>query len=252
MAEYKSRRERRHAQGGKGQAPKGVALIIGIAPKEKPKKIGGWVEGEKAKRHLGKRARGGRLAHQLDAREAAFNSDGLDKVAKGLGSDEREVPMRKRGGRAEGGATKSKFEVDDNSSKDMGDLAPKREGPPSKYTTDDGEPEKKASGGPTVRTPPYTGDHTVDNRIDPSPATADRNEIKQMPSRDRREEALAKGGWIGPARERMEKKGTVGSLHKALHIPEGGKIPEKRLESASKHASPKLAKKIQFAENVRK
>ena len=31
--------------------------------------------------------------------------------------------------------------------------------------------------------------------------------------------------WIQKAREKMEKKGTVGSLHRALDVPEGKKIP---------------------------
>jgi len=57
--------------------------------------------------------------------------------------------------------------------------------------------------------------------------------------------------WIGPARERMEKKGTVGSLHRALGVPEGKKIPEAKMEAAKK-SRPALRKKIQFAENVRK
>jgi hypothetical protein len=57
--------------------------------------------------------------------------------------------------------------------------------------------------------------------------------------------------WIGPAREKMEKKGTVGSLHKALGVPEGKKIPLAKMETAKKDR-PGLRKKIQFAENVRK
>lgn len=57
--------------------------------------------------------------------------------------------------------------------------------------------------------------------------------------------------WIQPAREKMEKKGTVGSLHRALDVPEGKKIPEAKLEKA-KATRPALKKKIQFAENVRK
>ena len=57
--------------------------------------------------------------------------------------------------------------------------------------------------------------------------------------------------WIQKARDRMEKKGTVGSLHRALNVPEGEKIPAGKLASAKKNR-PGLAKKIQFAENVRK
>lgn len=72
--------------------------------------------------------------------------------------------------------------------------------------------------------------------------------------------ALASGGsvdkWIGPARARMEKKGTVGSLHKALGVPQGDKIPGKMLSTAkakAEHAgNTKMIRKITFAENVRK
>jgi hypothetical protein len=173
VAEYKSRRERRHAQVGKdgaGKSPAAIALIIGVSKKPK-KKEGGSVEGEKARHHLGKRARGGampkraeggsteagqfsrwttdelqnfldtptnpkvpfdkvlnqniqntikarrqadksggavekrarggatdepRKTKQLDAREAALYSNGVDKVAEGSHREEREVPEEER------------------------------------------------------------------------------------------------------------------------------------------------------------
>jgi hypothetical protein len=57
--------------------------------------------------------------------------------------------------------------------------------------------------------------------------------------------------WIQSAVSKMEKKGTVGSLHRALGVPEGKKIPESKLQHA-KATRPGLRKKIQFAENVRK
>lgn len=57
--------------------------------------------------------------------------------------------------------------------------------------------------------------------------------------------------WIQPAVAKMERKGTVGSLHRALDVPEGKKIPEAKLQAA-KRTRPGLRKKIQFAENVRK
>jgi len=61
---------------------------------------------------------------------------------------------------------------------------------------------------------------------------------------------MAKKHWIGKAREKMEEKGTVGSLHKALGVPKGEKIPISKLQAAKKN--PKLAKKANFALNVRK
>jgi hypothetical protein len=57
--------------------------------------------------------------------------------------------------------------------------------------------------------------------------------------------------WIGKATDKMEKKGTTGSLHRALGVPESKKIPAAKLASAKKNR-PELARKIQFAENVRK
>ena len=57
--------------------------------------------------------------------------------------------------------------------------------------------------------------------------------------------------WIGKATDKMEKKGTVGSLHRALGVKEGKTIPTAKLEAA-KENRPGLAKKIQFAQNVRK
>lgn len=200
MAEYKSRRERRHAQGGKISSgkPAAIALIIGV-PKKPKKKDGGHVEGGKARSHLGKRARGGSLTKSLDACEAAFDSDGVDKVAVGSGNDEREVPVQMR--RADGGGVpKSKFEVDDDSSRDMGDLTPSKRKPDNKYTTDD--PDQRARGGRANRradggNTPFSGAKTPDNRIDPSPATMDRNEIKKMPPKDDdKETALARGGRL--------------------------------------------------------
>jgi len=189
VAEYKSRRERRHAQGGKVGEKKApaIALIIGLGKKPK-KKDGGCVEGGMARSHLGKRARGGstgepRKTKQLDAREAALSSDGVDKVASGSHRDEREVPEEKREDaaidkvddfylktnsgkvdpkqmylarpskfgadddyrRAEGGGVpKPKFEVDDTSSQDKGNLVAPRRDSENKYENDS---EKRARGG---------------------------------------------------------------------------------------------------------
>lgn len=60
--------------------------------------------------------------------------------------------------------------------------------------------------------------------------------------------------WIQAATEKMEKKGTVGSLHRAAGVPEGKKIPESKLSALSAKAertnNTALKKKIQFARNV--
>ena len=70
--------------------PKHHGIMIVLAGgKKKKKKKGGAVEGKAARRHLGKRARGG--ADDLmakDAREAAHYPDGRDGVPHGHGSSE--------------------------------------------------------------------------------------------------------------------------------------------------------------------
>src|SRR5580698_7926429 len=59
---------------------------------------------------------------------------------------------------------------------------------------------------------------------------------------------LAKGGptdtnWIGPARAKMEEKGTVGSLRAATHTPKGKNIPEATERKLAQSGSPAMRKK---------
>lgn len=42
-----------------------------------------------------------------------------------------------------------------------------------------------------------------------------------------------------------------GALHKELNVPEGKKIPEKKLNKAAKSDNPKLAKRAQLAKTLR-
>lgn len=176
MSEYKSRRERRLAQGGKaehhGGASPRIALVVGLVAKKK-RKAGGRVEGEAAKHHLGKRARGGQA---LNSKQDADDPDGPDRLSEGR----PEFAVAMGSPRARGGSTED-------------------------------EDCEMAAGG-----------HVHE--------------------------------WIGHAREVMEKKGTVGSLHRALGVPESDKIPEKKLAAAARRApsGSVMQKKIQFAENVRK
>lgn len=113
MAEYKARRARKRASGGKvggGEAgpPHGhMIILIGMAGKKpKKKKVGGKIEGAAARHHLGKRARGGSTSdgpRVLDARDDAQETgqDGRDKVSQRSGTEERAIEMadpRARGG----------------------------------------------------------------------------------------------------------------------------------------------------------
>jgi hypothetical protein len=61
--------------------------------------------------------------------------------------------------------------------------------------------------------------------------------------------------WIGPAREKMEKKGTVGSLRKIAGVSGDEKISGSKLASlgarAKRTGNTSLAKKVNFARNVK-
>ena len=48
------------------------------------------------------------------------------------------------------------------------------------------------------------------------------------------------------------KKSRQGSLHRALGVKKGGKIPVSKLKRAARSKSPSLRKKAQFAINARK
>ena len=43
-----------------------------------------------------------------------------------------------------------------------------------------------------------------------------------------------------------------GALHKALHVPEGKKIPEKKLEKAEHSKNPTMRKRAVLAETLKK
>jgi hypothetical protein len=64
------------------------------------------------------------------------------------------------------------------------------------------------------------------------------------------------GKWIGKARESMERRGTVGSLRKAMGAKEGQKIPTSSLQAkkaqAERTGNTKMMRKVNFALNVRK
>lgn len=62
---------------------------------------------------------------------------------------------------------------------------------------------------------------------------------------------MAKKEWIGKAREKMERKGTVGSLRAAHGVKGKETIPTKALK-ADVAKGGKIAKKAQFALNVKK
>ena len=68
--------------------------------------------------------------------------------------------------------------------------------------------------------------------------------------------------WGGEAKSKKASGGSTkwiqgaikhkGSLHRALHVPEGEKIPAKKLEKAAHSKNPKLAKKAHLAETLKR
>lgn len=58
--------------------------------------------------------------------------------------------------------------------------------------------------------------------------------------------------WMQKASERMQANGTEGSLHRALGVPEGEKIPVKKLMQAKNSPSAAIRKKANFAVNAAK
>lgn len=56
----------------------------------------------------------------------------------------------------------------------------------------------------------------------------------------------AKKNWIQGAIKRP------GALHKALHVPEGKKIPEAKIEKAERSKNPTLRRRAMLAETLKK
>jgi hypothetical protein len=55
--------------------------------------------------------------------------------------------------------------------------------------------------------------------------------------------------WIQKA---MSKKGSKGRLHRELGVPEGKKIPAKKMAKAAKSKNPKIRKQVQMAKNMKR
>lgn len=50
----------------------------------------------------------------------------------------------------------------------------------------------------------------------------------------------------------LSKKGSKGKLHRELGVPEGKKIPAKKLATAAKSTSPTIRKQVAFAKTLKK
>lgn len=53
--------------------------------------------------------------------------------------------------------------------------------------------------------------------------------------------------WIQKA---LDKKGSKGALHRELHVPEGKKIPAKKLAKSAKSNNPTLVKRVNLARTL--
>lgn len=62
--------------------------------------------------------------------------------------------------------------------------------------------------------------------------------------------AASKSSGSKPQKPIKIAKSKEGSLHTALGVPQGQKIPQAKLEAAAKSKSPALRKKAQFALNA--
>jgi hypothetical protein len=80
-----------------------LVIVLGLKPKKEKKKAGGQVEGQGARYHLGRRARGGETnkgGMTKDARESANSPDGRDKVTDDFDGNDSNLmgDARARGG----------------------------------------------------------------------------------------------------------------------------------------------------------
>lgn len=55
----------------------------------------------------------------------------------------------------------------------------------------------------------------------------------------------ANGGWIKDAIKRP------GALHRALHVPQGEKIPAKKLAKASHSENPRIRREVSLAKTLK-
>ena len=55
--------------------------------------------------------------------------------------------------------------------------------------------------------------------------------------------------WI---QDVFKKKGSKGALHRELKVPDGEKIPVKKMQKAEKSKNPKIRKQVQLAETLGK
>ena len=218
-------------------------------------------------KHVGGMKRGGRthkaLAGAVGAAPVAMPALGGRPMRAAKPTMSKEMvgpiarPMRKHGGRAhkdDGGEIENLIRQDQNEQGMKGRGLPERIPMPVARPAD--KPVKYV--GPKPTTNPNTG-YKKGGAAHPDEAQ-DKALIKKMikSSAMKREEHC----WGGEAKAKKAEGGSTkwiqgaikhpGSLHKALHVPAGEKIPAKKLEKAAHSDNPKLAKKANLAKTLKR
>jgi len=228
-------------------------------------KSGGKVHGEHAKKRADRKARkeGGR----------AMSVDGFINRDDKMANDER-AGVKKVGGMKRGGKIHKKARGGPE-----GDFADRNYGADEITQMTGNMPRNMPMGTSYAKVPmptPRPADKPV-KYVGPKPTTnpntgykkggathpdeaQDKALIKKMikSSAMKRDEHC----WGGEAKSKKAEGGSTkwiqgaikhpGSLHKALHVPAGEKIPAKKLEKASHSENPKLAKKANLAKTLKR
>lgn len=227
-------------------------------------KSGGKVEGEKAPMNAGKKPRTGNKSLTADTyinrdvKEANKERDGYKHVGafkrggRAKRADGGDVPSlagglagigakkllggeRKRGGRANGGEVPTtRFNMGANTGSRMTQAAGLKKGGAAKHS-DEAEDRKLID--KMVKKDALTGKNKGGSISDGSLEGT-------RPTGGRLARKNGGGNWIKDAIKHP------GALHRELHIPEGEKIPAKKLKKAEHSDDPKLAKRARLAETL--
>ena len=225
-------------------------------------KSGGKVHGAHAKKRADRMARkSGGKAESADRSKRYLTPDNLLNRDVRMANDEREgvkhVGAFKKGGRIHkdnGGSIEDLIRQDQIEQGMKGRGLPERVPMPPRRPAD--KPVRYV--GPMPTSNPNTG-YKKGGAAHPDEAE-DKALIKKMikSSAMKRDEHC----WGGETKSKKADGGKIkwiqgaikhpGSLHKALHVPEGEKIPAKKLEKAAHSKNPKLAKKAHLAETLKR
>lgn len=222
-----------------------------------PFKRGGKVSGEKSP------ARADRKPRKSGGLASAIANDYVNRNVKD--ANEERPGIKHRGGYADGGVPTSRFAFEPAQSrlakvagmKDGGhaDTAEDRKLIHKEFSIHDvrmGNRKERAMGGVlSALSPAYAllaGGNDKDKDQPGKKAggsVSDGTLQGTRPTGGRKARKDGGGNWIAGATKNK------GALHKALHVPEGEKIPEKKLEKAERSKNPKMRKRAQLAETLK-